>query len=100
MKFELIWASCFWLLLPILAWNIIFGAKITLEKITSDTHSPAWLLGAENVFRLATFILPLLHRVKFDTTPGKSAWKFTSLACWFISFPGCRPCTRPNRVGV
>ena len=59
MKLELTWANCFWLILPILAWNIIFGAKITQEQITSDAHSPAWLLGAENIFRLATFILPL-----------------------------------------
>ena len=59
MTFALTWANCFWLLLPILAWNILFGAKITQEQITSDAHSPAWLLGAENIFRLAAFILPL-----------------------------------------
>jgi hypothetical protein len=59
MNLALTWANCFWLLLPILAWNIIFGAKITQEQITSDAHSPAWLLGAENIFRLAAFILPL-----------------------------------------
>jgi hypothetical protein len=60
MKLELTWLNCFWLLLPILVWNIVFGAKIPQEQITSDAHSPAWLLGAENIFRLATFILPLL----------------------------------------
>jgi hypothetical protein len=60
MKLELTWLNCFWLILPLLAWNIIFGSKITQGQITSDAHSSAWLLGAENVFRLATFILPLL----------------------------------------
>lgn len=59
MTLALTWANCFWLILPLLAWNILFGAKITQELITSDAHSPAWLLGAENIFRLATFILPL-----------------------------------------
>lgn len=59
MKFALTWFNCFWLILPLLIWNIIFGAKITQEQITSDAHSPAWLLGAENIFRLVTFILPL-----------------------------------------
>jgi hypothetical protein len=54
-----------------LIWNIIFGAKITQEQITSDAHSPAWLLGAENVFRLVTFILPMLLCMKLDTSLGK-----------------------------
>jgi hypothetical protein len=71
MKLELTWVNCFWLILPLLAWNIIFGAKITQEQITSDVHSPAWLLGAENVFRLAAFILPLLLRMRLDTSLGK-----------------------------
>ena len=71
MKLELTWLNCFWLLLPLLAWNIIFGAKITQEQITSDAHSPAWLLGAENVFRLATFVLPLFLRMRLDGNLGK-----------------------------
>ena len=71
MKLELTWVNSFWLLLPLLAWNIIFGSKITQEQIISDAHSPAWLLGAENVFRLITFILPLFLRMKFDTNFGK-----------------------------
>jgi hypothetical protein len=70
-KFELTWANCFWFLLPILAWNLAFGAKITQEQITSDAHSPAWFLGAENIFRLVTFILPLLLRMRLDTSLGK-----------------------------
>ena len=69
MKLELTWLNCFWLLLPIMAWNIIFGAKITQEQITSDAHSPAWLLGAENIFRLVTFILPL-----FLSLPRGAEW--------------------------
>src|SRR5512133_1062378 len=69
MKLALTWFNCFWLILPLLVWNIVFGAKITQEQITSDAHSPAWLLGAENVFRLATFILPL-----FLSLPGKAEW--------------------------
>jgi hypothetical protein len=71
MKLELTWANCFWLLLPILAWNLALGAKITQEQITSDAHSPAWLLGAENLFRLAAFILPLLLRLRLDSGLGK-----------------------------
>ena len=71
MKLELTWVNGFWLLLPLLAWNIIFGSKITQEQITSDAHSPAWLLGVENIFRLIIFIMPLFLRMKFNTNFGK-----------------------------
>jgi len=71
MRLELTFVNCFWLLLPLLVWNIIFGAKITQEKITSDANSPAWLLGAENIFRLATFILPLFLRMRFNSGFGE-----------------------------
>lgn len=71
MNLALTWTNCFWLILPLLAWNILFGAKITQEQITSDAHSPAWLLGAENVFRLTTFMLPLLLPINWDASLGK-----------------------------
>jgi hypothetical protein len=71
MNLALTWLNCFWLILPLLAWNILFGAKIPQEQITSDAHSPAWLLGAENAFRLANFILPLFLRIKLDSNLGK-----------------------------
>lgn len=71
MKIELTFANCFWLIVPLLAWNIIFGPKITQEAITSDAHSPAWLLGAENVFRILTFFLPLLLRMRVADSMGK-----------------------------
>lgn len=57
---RLAWLNCFWLILPILIWNLIYSPKITDTRITSDAHSPAWLLIAENVTRIAIFILPLL----------------------------------------
>jgi hypothetical protein len=71
LKLALTWFNCFWLILPLLVWNIFFGAKIIQEQITSDAHSPAWLLGAENVFRLTTFILPLLLPMQWNTNLGK-----------------------------
>jgi len=81
MNLELTWLNCLWLILPLLLWNIIFGSKITQEQITSDAHSPAWLLGAENIFRLATFILPLLLplRVNSETYLGKIGLGFYSV---------------------
>jgi hypothetical protein len=60
MKLELRLLNCLWLILPLLAWNLLLGAHITQEAITSDAHSPKWLLIAENIARLLVFALPLL----------------------------------------
>jgi hypothetical protein len=60
MKLELTLANCFWLILPLLAWNIILSPHITDPRVTSDAHSPKWLLVAENVARLLVFAFPLL----------------------------------------
>ena len=60
MKLELTLVNCFWLILPLLAWNIVLGSRITQEAITSDAHSSKWLLIAENGARILVFALPLL----------------------------------------
>jgi hypothetical protein len=60
MKFELHLRNCLWLILPLLAWNIILGPRITDPRVTSDAHSPKWLLIAENVARILVFALPVL----------------------------------------
>ena len=61
----------FVLILPLLLWNLVLGSRIRQEKITSDAHSPAWLLTAENIFRLVVFISPLLLTMNFNDSPGK-----------------------------
>jgi len=64
MKLELHLLNCFWLMLPLLAWNLILGPKITDPRITSDDHSLKGLLIAENVMRMIVFALPLLIPLK------------------------------------
>ena len=66
MKFELSWLNCIYLILPLLAWNLILGPKITNARITSDEHSPKWLLMAENILRIFVFTLPLLISLHLD----------------------------------
>jgi hypothetical protein len=44
MKLELQWLNGFWLILPLLGWNLILGPRITDPRVTSDAHSPKWLL--------------------------------------------------------
>jgi hypothetical protein len=60
MKLELHLLNCLWLILPLLVWNLVLAARIRQEAITSDAHSPHWLLVAENVTRILVFGLPLI----------------------------------------
>ncbi|MGD0879283.1 MAG: hypothetical protein ABSA01_14225 [Anaerolineales bacterium] len=60
MKMELTLLNCLWLILPLLAWNLILGPSINDPHVTSDAHSPPWLLIAENVPRILVFALPVL----------------------------------------
>ncbi len=72
MQFKLAWLNCFLLILPLLIWNVLLGPKITDARITSDSHSPAWLSIAENTTRMAVFILPLLIPLQFRESVTKS----------------------------
>ena len=72
MKIELSLFNCFWLILPLLAWNVVLGPRITQAAITSDAHSPKWLLMAESVVRVLVFALPVLMPL-----PGRADWQST-----------------------
>jgi hypothetical protein len=79
MKLELRWLNCFWLMVPLLAWNIILAPRITLEKLISDSNSPGWLLVAENIARIIVFAVPLLLPLQIRDTMSK-----TGLAVYII----------------
>jgi len=66
MTFELRWLNCLWLMVPLLAWNIILAPKITLPKVISDANSPPWLLAAENITRIIVFAFPLILPLRFS----------------------------------
>ncbi|HTX91665.1 MAG TPA: hypothetical protein VMC09_10655 [Anaerolineales bacterium] len=71
MKLQWNLLNCFWLILPLLAWNLVLGPRITQKAITSDAHSPKWLLIVENVVRILVFALPLLLPL-----PRSANWQF------------------------
>jgi hypothetical protein len=60
MLLRLTWLNCFWLILPLLAWNLLLGPHITDPRISSDAHSAKWLLATENLTRIFVFAFPLL----------------------------------------
>jgi hypothetical protein len=72
MTFELRWLNCLWLMVPLLAWNIILAPKITLDKVISDANSPTWLLVAENIVRIAVFAFPLLLPLRVQDAVSKT----------------------------
>ena len=71
MKFELRLLNCFWLMIPLLLWNILLGPRITIEEVVSDAHSPQWLLILENLTRIAVFTLPLFIPLTLDNLLSK-----------------------------
>ena len=79
MKIELQLINCFLFILPLLVWNLVLGPRISQEKITSDTHSPKWLLIAENLSRLLVFAFPLLLPLQV-----KHGWNKAGLAVYSL----------------
>jgi hypothetical protein len=82
MKLELHWLNCLWLMVPLLAWNIILAPKITLPKVISDANSPAWLLAAENITRMIVFAFPLLLPLRVHNTVS-----IIGMAVYLIGMP-------------
>jgi hypothetical protein len=76
-EFQLL--NCFLLILPLLAWNIFLGPKITDPRVTSDAHSPRWLLIAETVTRILVFAFPLLLPLNI-----KDAWTRAGLVIYLL----------------
>ena len=79
MKLELRLLNGFLLLLPLLAWNLALGSRLTQEAITSDAHSPQWLLVAESIARVRVCVFPLLLPIQV-----KDAWSKAGLAVYCL----------------
>lgn len=79
MKIEFRLLNCFWLMVPLLVWNLVYGPRLSDPRITSDANSPAWLLIAEHITRIAVFILPLLLPLQL-----KDAWSKAGLVVYIL----------------
>jgi hypothetical protein len=79
MKPGLTLLNCFWLILPLLLWNLALGSRITQPAITSDAHSPKWLLIAENISRILVFALPLIIPIQV-----RDAWQKTGMIVYIL----------------
>jgi hypothetical protein len=73
--------NCLWLLVPIMAWNVIFSSR--LPKLYSPevfwNDIPPFVANGENFFRLIVFILPVLMPMRIETQSQKfGLWLYIS----------------------
>ena len=64
---EWLWLNGFWLLMPVLIWNLIYASRLPQKVFNCDDGMPAWLLGLENLLRIPVFFFPLLLEMKFQS---------------------------------
>jgi hypothetical protein len=78
------------LLLPIMAWNMIFASK--LPRLYSpevfEKSIPTFITNGENIFRLIIFILPILMPLRIETPNQKLGLGLytTGTAIYFLSW--------------
>jgi hypothetical protein len=78
------------LLLPIMAWNLIFASKLSWaysEEVFS-TNIPSFITRVENAFRLIVFILPALMPLRIETQSQKiGLWLYIAgTVIYFVSW--------------
>jgi len=82
--------NCLLLLLPIMAWNLIFASK--LPRAYSDEvfskDIPSFIEYGENIFRSIVFILPILMPIKIESQSQKlGMWLYiTGTIIYFSSW--------------
>ena len=82
--------NCMLLLLPIMAWNVIFSTKLPqlYSKEVFWKNIPSFIANGENIFRLIVFILPALMPIRIETKSQKlGLWLYIAgTAIYFISW--------------
>jgi len=78
------------LLLPIMAWNLIFASKLpwTYSEEIFSKNIPSFITIGENVFRLIVFILPVFMPLRIETQSQKiGLWLYVAgTAIYFVSW--------------
>jgi hypothetical protein len=57
--------NCFWLVVPVLLWNLIFTLRLTQEGYRSDARVAKWVLVPEIVLRIVVLGYPLFLPLQF-----------------------------------
>ncbi len=82
--------NCLLLILPIMAWNLIFMSKLpwAYSDEVFSKNIPSFITAGENIFRLIVFVLPVLMPIKIETQSQKlGLWIYiTGTAVYFLSW--------------
>src|SRR5271157_3761725 len=82
--------NCFWLIVPILAMNLLLMGKLPkiYQPEVFSSHIPAWIIAGENVLRLATLVLPFFMPLDLSSQSQKIGLViyFVGLILYFISW--------------
>ena len=83
-------SNCMLLLIPIMAWNVIFASKLPRLYLPDvfEKNIPAFITNGENIFRLIVFILPLLMPIRIEAPAQKIglALYTAGTAIYFLSW--------------
>jgi hypothetical protein len=74
MNWKAITLSCFWLMIPILAWNGVFMEKLAHPAFQADENVPGWVLIFENILRIGIMAWPLFLKMGSKTTLHRWGW--------------------------
>lgn len=82
--------NCLLLLLPIMAWNLIFASKLPWaysEEVFSK-NIPSMITNGENILRSLVFILPVLMPIRVETQSQKlGLWLYIiGTSIYFLSW--------------
>jgi len=72
MKFKFHRLNCFWLLVPILGWNLALTPHLARARPVSDAGVSQFVLAAEWALRIAIFAWPLFLSLRWDRRPGRA----------------------------
>jgi hypothetical protein len=88
--FSKVLSNGFVLIIPILAWNILFASRLppAFHPKSFNRDVPSLIVLGENMFRTIVFLMPLLFRINLSSSTGKagSFIYLTGTLLYFLSW--------------
>ena len=78
----------FWLILPVIVWNVVFASRLTASGFTDDSAVPLAILWSEMALRVLLFTAPVLLAVKL---PLSTRWLTALVAGYALYFASWLP---------
>lgn len=79
MKFQFHRLNCFWMLVPILGWNLALTPHLAQTRPVSDAGVSQFVLAAEWALRIGAFAWALFLPLRWNRRPGRAGLLVYSL---------------------